>query len=165
MASKSALLRNIRPSEGLFTENILLRLRDNPNQLKIGKIESFLEEDTKEERKKLTDKKLIIFDWCIQKWDEISPNIEEWSIEDLAKKKIGLVKPIKPYIENLEKYKNKEINRLRENIIGLFVKEEKKKKLADQRKIMRQTEKEFLTGKINGEEYAKARKKYLLLKD
>ena len=86
MASKSALLRNIRPSGGLFTENILLRLRDNPNQLKIGKIDSFLEEDTKEERKKLTEKKQIIFDWCIQKWDEISPNIEEWSIEDLAKK-------------------------------------------------------------------------------
>jgi len=86
LASKSALLRNIRPSGGLFTENILLRLRDNPNQLKIGKIDSFLEEDTKEERKKLTDKKQIIFDWCIQKWDEISPNIEEWSIEDLAKK-------------------------------------------------------------------------------
>ena len=86
MASKSALLRNIRPSGGLFTENILLRLRDNPNQLKIGKIDSFLVEDTKEERKKLTDKKQIIFDWCVQKWDEISPNIEEWSIEDLAKK-------------------------------------------------------------------------------
>ncbi|HDZ17839.1 MAG TPA: hypothetical protein ENH75_06090 [archaeon] len=86
MASKGALLRNIRPSGGLFTENILLRLRDNPNQLKIGKIDSFLEEDTKEERKKLTEKKQIIFDWCIQKWDEISPNIEEWSIVDLAKK-------------------------------------------------------------------------------
>ncbi|KKN04558.1 hypothetical protein LCGC14_1096230 [marine sediment metagenome] len=86
MASKSALLRNIRPSGGLFTENILLKLRDNPNQLKIGKIDSFLEEDTKEERKKLTDKKQIIFDWCIQKWDEISPNIEEWSVEDLSKK-------------------------------------------------------------------------------
>lgn len=86
MASKSALLRNIRPSGGLFTENILLRLRDNPNQLKIGKIDSFLEEDTKEERKKLTEKKQIIFDWCVQKWDEISPNIEEWSIEDLVKK-------------------------------------------------------------------------------
>ena len=86
MASKSALLRNIRPSGGLFTENILLRLRDNPNQLKIGKIDSFLEEDTKEERKKLTDKKQIIFDWCVQKWDEISPNIEKWSMEDLEKK-------------------------------------------------------------------------------
>ncbi len=86
MASKGALLRNIRPSGGLFTENILLRLRDNPNQLKIGKIDSFLEEDTKEERKKLTEKKRIIFEWCIQKWDEISPNIEEWLIEDIAKK-------------------------------------------------------------------------------
>ena len=86
MASKSALLRNIRPSGGLFTENILLRLRDNPERVNIGKIDSFLEDDTKEARKKLTDKKQIIFDWCIQKWDEISPNIEEWSIEDLAKK-------------------------------------------------------------------------------
>ena len=86
MVSKGALLRNIRPSGGLFTENILLRLRDNPIQLKIGKIDSFLEEDTKEARKKFKGKKKIIFDWCIQKWDEISPNIEEWLIKDLAKK-------------------------------------------------------------------------------
>ena len=106
MVSKSALLRNIRPSGGLFTENILLRLRDNPIQLKIGKIDSFLEEDTKEERKKLTDKKQIIFDWCIQKWDEISPNIEEWSIEDLAKKwLIPLFTLFDHEIEDFEIYK------------------------------------------------------------
>ncbi len=106
MVSKGALLRNIRPSGGLFTENILLRLRDNPIQLKIGKIDSFLEEDTKEERKKLTDKKQIIFDWCIQKWDEISPNIEEWSIEDLAKKwLIPLFTLFDHEIEDFEIYK------------------------------------------------------------
>ncbi len=106
MASKSALLRNIRSSGGLFTENILLRLRDNPNQLKIGKIDSFLEEDTKEERKKLIEKKQIIFEWCIQKWDEISPNIEEWSTEDLAKKwLIPLFTLLDHEIEDFEIYK------------------------------------------------------------
>jgi len=53
MASKSSLLRNIRLSGGLFTENILLRLRDNPNQLRIGKIETSLKEKTKESKKKI----------------------------------------------------------------------------------------------------------------
>lgn len=86
-------------------------------------------------------------------------------IEDLAKKKIGLVEPIKPYLGNLENNKNKEINKLCKSIVELFAKEEKKKKLADQRKIMRQKEKDFLIGKINGEEYAKARREYLTLKD
>lgn len=86
MVSRSALLRNIRPSGGLFTENIILRLRDNPDLLKIGKIESFLEKDTKELKKNFKEKRNIIFDWCTQKWDEISPNIENWSLDDLSKK-------------------------------------------------------------------------------
>ena len=86
MTSKSSLLRNIRLSGGLFTENIILRLRDNPNQLRIGRIETFLEEETKESKKKFKQKKDIIFDWCIQKWDEISPNIDDWSKNDLTNK-------------------------------------------------------------------------------
>ncbi len=83
MASKGSLLRNIRPSGGLFTENILLRLRDNPNQFKIGKLQSFIEEDTKEERKRIQEEKIAIFEWGKDKWDEISPIIENWSKEEL----------------------------------------------------------------------------------
>ena len=95
MASKSALLRNIRPSGGLFTENILLRLRDNPERVNIGKIKLFVEEDSKEQRDQFKDKRRNIFDWCIQKWDEISPKIkdtlkeeslEKWSLDDLIQK-------------------------------------------------------------------------------
>lgn len=95
MASKSALLRNIRPSGGLFTENILLRLRDNPERVNIGKIKSFVEENSKEQRDQFKDKRRNIFDWCIQKWDEISPKIkdtlkeeslEKWSLDDLIQK-------------------------------------------------------------------------------
>ncbi len=95
MASKSALLRNIRPSGGLITENILLRLRDNPERVNIGKIKSFVVEDSKEQRDQFKEKRRTIFDWCIQKWDEISPKIkntlkevsfEKWSLDDLIQK-------------------------------------------------------------------------------
>lgn len=86
-------------------------------------------------------------------------------IEELANKKIELVKPIKPYIENLLKKDNKEILKLSKNILASFTKAENRKKLAEKRKIMQQKEREFLEGKISGEEYAKARKEYLILKE
>jgi len=86
-------------------------------------------------------------------------------IEELANKKIELVKPIKPYIENLLKKDNKDILKLSKNILGSFTKAENRKKLAEKRKIMQLKEREFLEGKINGEEYAKARKEYLILKE
>jgi len=85
MASTSSL-RNIRVSGGLFTENIILRLRDNPEQFDIGKIESFIDIDKKDERKKIQDEKLAIFEWCKDKWDEISPIFDEWSKEELVLK-------------------------------------------------------------------------------
>jgi len=84
--SKSSLLRNIRTSGGLFTENILLRLRDNPYQFEIGKISSFIKSDTENERRKFKDKQKAVFEWCIQKWDEISPKIEDWTLNDLIEK-------------------------------------------------------------------------------
>ena len=75
-------MRNIRPSGGLFTENILIRLRDNPTQLKIGKIETFNVSSKKELDKKQSE----IFEWCKQKWDAISPNIDSWKLEELIEK-------------------------------------------------------------------------------
>ena len=58
MASKSSSLRHIEVSGGLFTENILLRLRDKPDQLTIGKIESFIEKDTKLLRNQFKKKRM-----------------------------------------------------------------------------------------------------------
>ena len=87
-------------------------------------------------------------------------------IDELAKKKIDLVKPIKSYIEKLDKKSNKkDINKACGSILSTFIKEENKKNLADKRKIMRQIEQEFLQGKISDIEYSKARKEYLIMKE
>jgi len=99
-----------------------------------------------------------------------SDNFEETNkalvrIDELAKKKIELVKPIKPYVEKLVKKDNKEIRNLSNSILESFAKAERKKRLAEKRKLMQEREKEFLAGKISGEEYAKARKEYLILKE
>ncbi len=83
MVSKNSLLRNIRVSGGLFSENILLRLRDNPELLKIGKIKSFIEDDKKQEIKKVKDVRRNVFEWCVEKWDEISPKIDKFTLEEL----------------------------------------------------------------------------------
>jgi len=97
-------------------------------------------------------------------------NVEEVNealvrIEEIAKKNIEMVKPIKPYVEKLVKKKNKEIKNLSNSIIDKFKKAERKKELAAKRKIMQEKEKLFLAGNLSGEEYAKARKDYLVLKE
>lgn len=61
-------------------------MRDNPEQLKIGKIESFIEKDTKQQRKEFREKRRAVFEWCKQKWDEISPSIDDWNLEELVEK-------------------------------------------------------------------------------
>jgi len=86
-------------------------------------------------------------------------------IEELSKKRIELIDPIRKYIPGLKNRNNKEIIKLCDIIIDNFDKVEKRKKLTEKRNIMRQKEKDFLEGKISGEEYAKARKDYLILKD
>jgi hypothetical protein len=86
-------------------------------------------------------------------------------IEELAKKNIEMVKPIKPYVENLLKKGNKNYSKPCKSILESFDKAERKKKLAEKRKVMQKKEKEFLAGTISGEEYAKARKEYLILKE
>ena len=86
-------------------------------------------------------------------------------IEELAKKNVEMVKPIRPYVENLLKKENKEVIKLSKSILESFNKAERKKKLAEKRKVMQEKERNFLVGKISGEEYAKARKEYLILKD
>lgn len=86
-------------------------------------------------------------------------------IEEISKKKIELIEPIKKYLPDLKKRNIKEISKLCDAIITNFEKAENRKKLTEKRNIMRQKEKEFLDGKISGEEYAKARKDYLILKD
>jgi len=86
-------------------------------------------------------------------------------IEELSRKNVDMTRPILSYLENLLKNKNKQISKLAQDISDNFAKADKKKELAAKKKIMQQKEKQFLEGKISGEEYAKARKEYLLLKE
>ena len=86
-------------------------------------------------------------------------------IENISKKNIELARPIKPYLTNLLKNKNKQIAKLAKDITDNFAKADRREELAKKRKIMQQKEKDFLAGKINGEEYAKTRKEYLTLKE
>lgn len=85
-------------------------------------------------------------------------------LEELSKKNIEQMEPIKPYLTKLSSIKNEEIQKLLEKISERFSKEDSRKELAAKRKLMQQKEKEFLEGKISGEEYAKIRKEYLMLR-
>lgn len=85
-------------------------------------------------------------------------------LEELSKKNIDQMEPIKPYLSRLSSLKNEEIKALLEKISDRFTKEESRKEVAAKRKLMQQKEKEFLEGKISGDEYAKIRKEYLLLR-
>ena len=86
-------------------------------------------------------------------------------IEEISRKNAEMAKPISKYLDELSKRNDKQIVKLAKTISANFAKAERKKELAKKRKIMRDKEKLFLEGKINGEEYAKARKEYLTLKE
>lgn len=85
-------------------------------------------------------------------------------LKDLSKKDVEMTKPIKPYLDDLLKSKNKEVKSLAEDISKSFEREERKKMLAKKRKEMQKKEQQFMDGKISAEEYAKARKEYLELR-
>ncbi len=87
------------------------------------------------------------------------------SIEEISRKDVDMAKPIKKYLTDLLKKNNKQIVKLAQAISKNFANAERKKDLAQKRKIMHEKEKSFLEGKISGEEYAKARKEYLTLKE
>jgi len=86
-------------------------------------------------------------------------------IKEISKKNVEMARPIKPYLEKLSKSKNKSVVNLTKDISNNFVKADRRKELAKKRKIMQEKEKQFMAGKISGEDYAKARKDYLSLKD
>lgn len=86
-------------------------------------------------------------------------------IKEISKKNVELARPIKPYLENLSKSKNKSVVNLSKDISNNFTKADRRKELAKKRKVMQEMEKQFMAGKISGEDYAKARKDYLSLKD
>ena len=85
-------------------------------------------------------------------------------LEELSKKNIDQMEPIKPYLKKLTTLKNEKVQNLLTKISERFSSEEKKKELDTKRRLMQQKEKDFLAGKISGEEYAKIRKEYLLLR-
>ncbi|MFX1329862.1 MAG: hypothetical protein ACFE91_17160, partial [Promethearchaeota archaeon] len=84
---------------------------------------------------------------------------------EISKKDVDMAKPIKKYLDNLLEKKDKDIINLAQLISNNFIKADRRKELAKKRKIMQEKEKLFLDGKISGEEYAKARKDYLTLKE
>ncbi len=86
-------------------------------------------------------------------------------IEEISKKDIEMAKPIKKYLNYLLEKNDKQIVNLAQTISKNFTNAERKKELAQKRKYMREKENLFLEGKISGEEYAKARKEYLTLKE
>jgi hypothetical protein len=86
-------------------------------------------------------------------------------IEELSRKNIEMARPMKSYLEKLLKNNNPKIVKLTQTISENFNKDERKKELSKKRKIMQEKEKLFLEGKITGEEYALARKQYLILKE
>ena len=86
-------------------------------------------------------------------------------IEEISRKDVNMAKPIKKYLPNLLKKNNKQIVKLTQAISKNFTNAERKKELAQKRKDMREKEKLFLEGKIGAEEYGKARKEYLTLKE
>ena len=86
-------------------------------------------------------------------------------IEEISKKNIEMIRPIQPYLKKLQTIKDKQIIKLVRDIDTNFQKADRRKELAKKRKTMREKEKLFIDGKINGEDYAKARKEYLTLKE
>jgi RNA polymerase-interacting CarD/CdnL/TRCF family regulator len=86
-------------------------------------------------------------------------------IKDIAKDNLDMTRPVKPYLEDLSNNKDKEISKLANDILDLFKKEERRKELAEKRKVMKNKEEKFLAGEISAEEYAKARKDYLTFRD
>lgn len=86
-------------------------------------------------------------------------------IEEISRKDAEMAKPIKKYLADLSKKNDKQVVKLAQAISKNFANAKRKKELAQKRKIMREKEKSFLEGKISGEDYAKARKEYLTLKD
>ena len=86
-------------------------------------------------------------------------------IREISKKNVDMARPIKPYLDNLSKSKNKNIVKITQEISNNFMKADRRKELAKKRKIMQEKEKQFMAGKISGQDYAKARKEYLTLKE
>ncbi|MBD3213343.1 MAG: hypothetical protein GF311_12105, partial [Candidatus Lokiarchaeota archaeon] len=79
-------LRNINLSGGLFTENIVLRLREDPEKLEIGKIDSFLEKDSEKKPKQFKEERRELYEWCRDKWDSITTKLEDWTEDDIIQK-------------------------------------------------------------------------------
>ena len=86
-------------------------------------------------------------------------------IKEISKKNVDMARPIKPYLDNLSKSKNKNVVKITQDISNNFTKADRRKELTKKRKVMQEKEKQFMAGKISGDEYAKARKEYLSLKE
>ena len=141
----------------LFIEYIREKKLDTYGEVK-REVENYLNEVMKE----IAIPRLIKL---LQSEDDEEIILSLTRIEEIAKKNIDMAKPIQKYLNDLESNKNAKISELATKISDIFIKSERKKELANKRKIMQEREKDFLAGKISAEEYAKIRKDYLLLKE
>lgn len=143
----------------IFIEYIRDKKIDSYGDAKVEKeISAYLDEITK-------DIAIPRFIGVIQGDDNDEIVLALTRIEEISRKNLDMVRPIKKYLDDLITSKIKKIKDLASKIEKNFASAERKKKLAQKRKIMRDKEKLFLEGKINGEEYALARKEYLTLKE
>ena len=138
--------------------------------IRSNKLDSYGEPQVKKEVEKYLDE--ITKDIAIPRLIGVleGDNVEEITLaltrlEELSRKNIDMARPIESYLKNLIQNKNKKISGLAKKISNNFAKADRKKELAKKRKIMQDKEKKFLAGKLSPQEYAKARKEYLELKE
>ncbi len=124
MSSHAKLLRNITVSGGLFTENILLKLRDRPESQKIGQLELFLTQNeikkakelgtiklekitslSKQEKRELVKKqRRELFEWGERKWEDVFPKIDTQNISKDDIQQQWLIPLFEGFGYSLEKY-------------------------------------------------------------
>ncbi|TFF91681.1 MAG: hypothetical protein EU543_06305 [Promethearchaeota archaeon] len=135
-----------------------------------NKLDSYDDEKVKKAVEEYLDE--IMEDVAVPRLIEVleGDNVEEIinaleRIEKIANENLDMTRPIRPYLEELLEKDNKKITNLADGILELFRREERRKELSEKRKVMEKKEELFMEGKINADEYAKARKEYIKFRD
>jgi len=81
---------------GILTEESLIRLRDNPLKDPTFEYQDYTDDDEAPlTARKFEEKVASVWEWCKERWDEIAPVLEDFSISDLRRRWIG------PFFEKL----------------------------------------------------------------
>lgn len=79
----TSFLRYVEPSGGLFTENVLLRLRDLVPGAKLARGDKPLKAIARVKDKPFRDAFTTTWEWAIRRWDEIAVEVDGWDQERL----------------------------------------------------------------------------------